>query len=186
MDLDEIYLDAEERMEKSVEHVKSELAKIRTGRATPSLLDGVRVDYYGALTPLNQVATVSAPEARLLKVTPFDKSSIADVEKAILSADLGLNPSNDGSVIRIPIPELSDERRKDLLRLAKKYGEEGRVAVRNVRRDANDKSKALEKSKEISEDQMHDANDEIQNYTNKYIKQIDEILEKKEKDLLGD
>ena len=171
-------------MQKSVEYVQHELAKIRTGRATPALLDGVKIDYYGAPTPLKQVATVSAPEPRLLVIQPYEKRLIGDIEKAILQAELGLNPSNDGNVVRVPIPELSEERRQDLLKLVKKFCEEGRVAVRNVRRDANEHIKKLEKSHEISEDNSRDAQDEIQTYTDTYIKEIDQVLEAKEKEII--
>ncbi|HQV30924.1 MAG TPA: ribosome recycling factor [Calditrichia bacterium] len=173
-------------MHKAVEHVQSELAKVRTGRATPALLDSIKIDYYGSMTPLKQVATVSAPEPRLLVVQPYEKRLIADIEKAILQGDLGLNPNNDGNVVRIPIPELSDERRQDLLRLVKKYCEEGRVSIRNVRRDANENVKKLEKDHEVSEDNSHDAQDEIQKLTDKYIKQIDELLTHKENELLNE
>ena len=185
MPLKEIYADAEDRMEKSVDVIRQELAKVRTGRATPALLDSVRIDYYGSMTPLNQVANVSSPEPRMLVVQPWEKRIIGDIEKAILAADLGLNPSNDGNIIRVPIPELSDERRQDLLRLVKKYCEDGRVAIRNVRRDANDHIKRLEKSHEISEDNSHDALAKTQEMTNNFIKQIDEILEHKEQELLA-
>ncbi len=182
--LDSIYKDAENRMKKSVEYVQNELAKVRTGRATPTLLDSVKVNYYGSTVPINQVATVTAPEPRLIVVQPWEKRLIADIEKAILQADLGLNPSNDGNLIRLPIPELSEERRNDLAKLAKKFCEEGRIAIRNVRRDANDNIKKLEKNHDISEDLSHDAIEKIQKYTNDYIEAIDNILEVKEKEIL--
>ncbi|HQU74952.1 MAG: ribosome recycling factor [Calditrichaeota bacterium] len=186
MSIQQIQADSKDRMHKAVEHVQSELAKVRTGRATPALLDSIKIDYYGSMTPLKQVATVSAPEPRLLVVQPYEKRLIADIEKAILQGDLGLNPNNDGNVVRIPIPELSDERRQDLLRLVKKYCEEGRVSIRNVRRDANENVKKLEKDHEVSEDNSHDAQDEIQKLTDKYIKQIDELLTHKENELLNE
>lgn len=186
MSLDAIYNDVKERMQKSVDHVKYELTRIRTGRATPALLDGVKVDYYGSPTPLNQIGTVAAPEPRLLTVTPYEKRIIADIEKAIMTADLGLNPANDGNIIRIPIPELSEERRQDLLKLVKKHCEDGRIAIRNVRRDANDSAKKLEKDHDISEDQMHDAQGEIQKFTDDYIKSIDTMMANKETELLGE
>ncbi len=186
MALEQIFKDAEARMQKSVEHVRHELARIRTSRATPALLDSVKVEYYGSLVPLNQVATVSAPEPRLLVVQPWEKKMIAEVEKAIMNSDLGLNPANDGNVVRIPIPELSEERRQDLMKLVKKFCEEGRVAIRNVRRDANDHIRKLEKKHEISEDNSHDALERIQKMTNDYIKEIDNILEHKEKEILED
>ncbi len=184
MSLSEIYKDANARMKKSVEHVQHELSKVRTGRATPALLDTVKVEYYGSTVPINQVATVIAPEPRLIVVQPWEKRMIPEIEKAILQADLGLNPSNDGNVVRIPIPELSEERRKDLLKLVKKFCEDGRVAIRNVRRDANEHIKKLEKNHEISEDQSHDAHKEIQKYTDEFIEQIDKIMEHKEKEIL--
>ena len=184
--LDNIYQDADSRMQKSIEHVQNELTKLRTGRATPALLDTIKVDYYGTPTPLNQVSSVAAPEPRLLVVTPWEKRIIADIEKAILQAELGLNPTNDGNVVRVPIPELSDERRQDLLKLVKKVCEEGRIAVRNVRRDANEAVKKLEKAHEISEDNAHDGLEHIQKTTDAKIKDIDELFAKKEKDILAD
>ncbi|MFQ5584754.1 MAG: ribosome recycling factor, partial [Calditrichia bacterium] len=182
----EIYRDAESRMKKSVEHVQHELARIRTGRATPALLDIVKVDYYGSKVPLNQVATITAPEPRLLVVQPWEKRIIAEIEKAILQSDMGLNPSNDGNVVRIPIPELSEERRQELLKLVKKFCEDGRVAIRNVRRDLNEHIKKLEKNHEISEDQSHDGLDHIQKLTDKHIEEINELFQKKEKEILED
>ena len=186
MALKPVFKDADERMAKSVEHVRHELARVRTGRATPALLDTVKVDYYGTQTPLNQVASISTPEARLLVIQPWEKRLIGDIEKAILQADLGLNPSNDGNVVRVPIPELSEERRQDLLKLVKKFCEEGRIAVRNVRREANDAIKKLEKAHEISEDNSHDAINEIQEKTNVHIKEIDDLYAVKEKEILED
>ena len=184
MTLNEIYKDAENRMKKSVEHVQHELAKIRTGRATPALLDIIRVEYYGSKVPLNQVATVTAPEPRLLVIQPWEKRIIGDIEKAILESDLGLTPSNDGNVIRLNIPELSEERRQELIKLVKKFCEEGRIAIRNVRRDANEHIKKLEKSHEISEDERDHALKHIQELTDKYIQEIDDLLEMKEKEIL--
>ncbi len=184
MGLKTILHDAEERMKKSIEHFKHEMSTIRTGRATPSLLDMVKVDYYGTKTPLNQIGSVSAPEPRMLLVQPWDKNALAPIEKAIMEADLGLNPSNDGNVVRIPIPELSGERRRDLVKLVKKMAEDSRVSVRNIRRDVNDDIKKLEKNHEISEDQMKDALDDVQELTNKYIKEVDTLLDEKEKEIL--
>lgn len=186
MTVNEIFKDAESRMEKSVEHVQHELARIRTGRATPALLDVVRIEYYGTVVPLNQAATITAPEPRLLVVQPWDKKLIAEIEKAIRQSDLGLNPNNDGNVVRVPIPELSEERRQDLLKLVKKHCEEGRVAIRHVRRDSNDQIKKLEKDHEISEDNSHDAIDKIQKLTDKHIEEIDKILAHKENEILND
>ena len=184
MDAQEIIRDAHARMKKSAEHLHQELTKIRTGRATPGLLDVVKVQYYGSAVPLNQVATVSAPEPRLLVIQPWEKSMIGEIEKAILQADLGLNPANDGNLIRLPIPELSEERRQDLLKLVKKFCEDTRVAIRNVRRDANDHIKTLEKNHDISEDQSHDYLDKIQNLTDEQIKEVDELYSHKEQEIL--
>ena len=186
MTLTEIYKDAEDRMQKSAEHVGHELMRIRTGRATPELLDIVKVDYYGSTVPLNQVATITTPEPRLLVIQPWEKRMIGEIEKAILQSDLGLNPANDGSVIRLPIPELSEERRQDLLKLVKKFCEEGRVAIRNIRRDLNDQIKKMEKEHEVSEDQSHTAQDEVQQLTDKYIEEINVHYERKEKEILED
>ncbi len=180
----EILRDAENRMKKSVEHLNYELTRIRTGRATPALMDVVKVHYYGSVVPLNQVATISAPEPRLLVVQPWEKGMIGEVEKSILQSDLGLNPTNDGNVVRIPIPELSEERRQDLLKLVKKFCEDSRVAIRNIRRDANDQIKHLEKEHEISEDESHKNLDKIQTLTDEYIKKVDEHYESKENEIL--
>ncbi len=186
MTLQEIYKDAEDRMQKSVEHVHHELTHIRTGRASPELLDIVKVDYYGSHVPLNQVSTITSPEPRLIVIQPWEKRMIAEIEKAILQSDLGLNPANDGNVIRLPIPELSEERRQDLLKLVKKFCEEGRIAVRNIRRDLNDQVKKLEKDNNISEDESHMALDEIQKVTDEHIQEINQNYERKEKEILED
>jgi len=182
----EIYQDAKNRMQKSIEHLQHELARIRTGRATPALLDVVKVEYYGQKVPLNQVATITAPEPRLLVVQPWEKRMIAEIEKAIMQSDLGLNPTNDGNVVRIPIPELSEDRRQDLLKLVKKFCEETRIAIRNIRRDANEHVKKLEKAHEISEDESHLKLDEIQKLTNEFIEEVDELFKMKEKEILED
>jgi len=171
-------------MSKSVDTFVSELSKIRTGRATPTLLDTIKLDYYGQQVPINQAATVSAPEPRLLVIQPWEKKILPEIEKAIQKADLGLNPSNDGTMIRIPIPQLSEERRKDLVKLVHKFSEEGRVAIRNVRRDVNEHLKRLEKNHEISEDQLHDELDAVQKLTDEKIKEIDDIMESKEKEVM--
>ncbi|WP_374188852.1 ribosome recycling factor [Thalassotalea euphylliae] len=171
-------------MSKSIESLKTNLNKIRTGRAHPSLLDNISVDYYGADTPLNQVGNVSVPDARTLAITVFDKSMIGAVEKAILSSDLGLNPSSQGTLIRIPLPPLTEERRKDLVKVVKGEGENGKIAIRNIRRDANSDVKTLNKEKEISDDEMHQAEDEIQKITDKYVKQVDQLLVEKEAELM--
>ena len=182
--IDGVKNDAKRRMEMAVENVRSELAKLRTGKATPALLDGITVEYYGSRVPLKQVANVGAPEPRLLVIQPWEKSLLGEIEKEILKSDLGLNPTNDGLVIRIPIPQLTEERRQSLVKLAKKFGEEGKIAIRNVRRDANEKLKKAEKNHEISEDNMHTAQEDIQKMTDDFIKKIDEILALKEKEIM--
>ncbi|RDE73286.1 ribosome recycling factor [Haemophilus sputorum] len=182
--INEIKQDAQARMEKSLEALKSHISKIRTGRAQPSLLDGLQVEYYGSPTPLRQVANVVAEDARTLAVNVFDKSLISAVEKAILTSDLGLNPSSAGTTIRVPLPPLTEERRRDLIKIVKSEGEQGKIAVRNVRRDANEQIKALLKDKEISENEQHKAEEEIQKLTDSYVKKVDEVLAAKEKELL--
>ncbi|MFQ5751197.1 MAG: ribosome recycling factor [bacterium] len=184
MAIKEIQKNAEERMQKAVENTRTELTKIRTGKASTALLDTIKVSYYGSMVPLKQVASISTPEPRLITIQPWEKNLIAEIEKAILKSDLGLNPVNDGTLIRLPIPQLTEERRKDLVRLCHKLVEEGRIAVRNVRRDANEQLRKIEKNHEISEDQYHTAIDENQKITDKYITQIDEILKKKETEIM--
>jgi len=173
-------------MSKTVEHFQQQLSKVRTGRATVSLLDPVKVDYYGTPTPLSQIGTVSAPDAKTLIVQPWERTMLAPVEKAIQAAGLGLNPSNDGTIVRVPIPPLTEERRKEFVKQCKKISEESKIAVRNVRRDHMEDLKKLEKSKEISEDDRKRGEDEIQKFTDKFIKDIDTILAKKEKEILED
>ena len=182
----EVYSYCEEYMEKSLSHLDHEFKSLRTGRATPSLLDSVKVDYYGSLTPLNQCTTISVPEARLLVIQPWDKTLLSAAEKAIQAANLGLNPINDGQVIRVPIPAMTDERRQELVKIVHQMAEEAKVSVRNVRRDANDKIKKLEKDKDISEDNAKDAYDEIQKITDKYVEKINEAQKVKEKDILDE
>jgi ribosome recycling factor len=184
MDEKEWKKDAQMRMHKSVETIQQEFAKIRTGRATTALLDGIKVSYYGTTVPLSQAATITIPEPRLLAIQPWDKNMIGEIEKAILKSDLGLTPSNDGTFIRIPIPQLSEERRRDLAKLVKKFAEDGRVAIRNVRRDANDHLKRMQKNHEISEDELSVVLDEIQELTNKFITEIDDLLKKKEHEIM--
>ena len=176
--------DTKTKMNDAVKAFSRQLATVRAGRANPAILDTVYVNYYGANTPLNQLATISAPEARLLVVTPFDKSSIGDVEKGILKADLGLTPNNDGNVIRINIPALTEERRKELVKVSRKYAEEARVQVRNIRREANDQLKKQEKDSEITEDELRANQDEVQKITDNSIGEIDSSLEAKEKENL--
>ncbi len=184
MNAKEIIRDAKSRMDKAIIALHHDLAKVRTGRATPSLLDSVMVDYYGQQVPINQAATVSVPEPRLIVVQPWEKSLLAELERAILKADLGLNPSNDGNFIRIPIPRLSEERRKEMVKLVKHFGENGKIAVRNIRRDANDHLKKMEKNHELSEDELSVELDEIKNTTENHVSKIDEVLVEKEKELL--
>jgi ribosome recycling factor len=184
MDMNEIKRDADHRMKMAVENIHHEFAKIRTGRASAALLDGIKVSYYGNMVPLNQASTITIPEARLIAIQPWDRNMISEVEKAILKSDLGLTPSNDGTFVRIPIPQLNEERRRDLARLVKKFAEEGRIAVRNVRRDANDHLKKMQKNHDLSEDELSVILDEIQEITDQRIKEIDEILEYKEKEIM--
>lgn len=180
----ELLSSGEDRMKKAVQNLTKELSTLRAGRANPSLLEKIQIDYYGAPTPLNQLASISVPEARLLVVQPYDKSVIDEIEKAILKSDLGLTPSNDGDVIRISIPPLTEERRAELVKLVKKYAEENKVAVRNIRRDINDDLKKSEKNGEITEDELRRLTDEVQKLTDKYIAQIDKIVDEKEKEIM--
>ena len=182
--IDEITQDAETRMKKSVEALHLELAKIRTGRAHPSLLDQVMVDYYGTMTPIKQVANIVAEDARTLMVTPWEKPMVAAIDKAIMTADLGLNPATAGTTIRVPMPALTEERRRDLVKVVKHEAENSRVAVRNIRRDANSDFKDLLKEKDISEDEERKAEENIQKLTNKYVAVIDETLVAKEKEMM--
>lgn len=182
--INEIRKDADSRMEKSVEAFKNQISKIRTGRASPSILDGIMVEYYGSATPLRQLANVTVEDSRTLAINLFDRSLGSAVEKAIMSSDLGLNPNSAGSVIRVPLPPLTEERRKDLIKVVRGEAEQGRVAVRNVRRDANDKVKALLKDKEISEDEDRRSQEDIQKMTDAYIKLLDAALADKEKELM--
>jgi ribosome recycling factor len=182
--LEEFYKDTKDRMQKTVDSVSRELSTVRTGKASAHLLDTVRVEAYGSTMPLNQLATVTVPEARLLVVQVFDKNTVGDVVKAIQKADLGLNPAVDGQLIRLPVPALNEERRKDLVRHCKNLAEEGRVAIRNIRRDVNDRIKKEEKASNISEDQSKDGFDEVQKFTDEYIEKIDELLAKKEKEVM--
>lgn len=182
--INEIHADAKQRMEKSISALKSQMSKIRTGRAHPSLLDSIQVSYYGADTPLKQLANVIAEDSRTLALTVFDKSAAQAVEKAILQSDLGLNPMSAGTTIRIPMPPLTEERRKDLIKVVRGEAEQGRVAVRNIRRDANSDIKELLKEKEISEDESRKAEENIQKLTDDFIKQIDGLLQDKEKELM--
>ncbi|MFZ5591048.1 MAG: ribosome recycling factor [Bacillota bacterium] len=181
----ELIAEAEANMKKTVEVVKKEFASLRAGRATPALLDKITVNYYGTPTPLNQLANISVPEARLLVIQPWDKSALPEIEKAILKSDLGITPTSDGTVVRLQIPQLTKERRAELVKVIKKKAEEGRVAIRNVRRDANDALKAKEKKGEISEDELKRSQDEVQKITDKYIKEIDTLLQNKEQEIMS-
>jgi ribosome recycling factor len=176
---------AEEKMTKSVAVLKKDLATMKAGRANPTMLDRIEVEYYGSMVPINQVANVSAPEPRVILVQPWEKSSLKTIEKAILKSDLGINPSNDGSVIRLVVAELTEETRKNLVKNVKKAGEETKVAVRAIRRDCNDKIKALKKNNEISEDDLKKAEDDIQKRTDNFIKEIEKIIESKEKEIMS-
>ncbi|MCJ2145649.1 ribosome recycling factor [Bacillus paralicheniformis] len=176
--------ETKERMEKAIGAYQRELATVRAGRANPSLLDKVTVEYYGAQTPLNQIASITVPEARMLLITPYDKTALGDIEKAIQKADLGITPSNDGNIIRITIPALTEERRKELAKLVKKYSEDAKVAVRNIRRDANDDLKKLEKNGEMTEDELRSSTEDVQKLTDEYVSKIDEITKDKEKEIM--
>jgi ribosome recycling factor len=176
--------DAKGRMDKTIETLRSELAKIRTGKATTVLLDSIKVDYYGNMVPLNQVGNVSVLDAHTLAITPWEKQMVQIVDKAILEANLGLNPISDGTNLKIPIPPLNEERRKELVKLVRKFGEESKVAIRNVRRDAIDHLKREEKEKKMTEDQLHDAEKEVQKLTDDHIKLIDDTLKHKEKEIM--
>lgn len=182
--LEEAYAESRERMQKSVEAVVRELSTIRTGKASPHLLDSVKVETYGSVMPLNQVATVSAPEPRLLVVQAFDKNTVGDIVKGIQKADIGLNPSIDGAIVRLSVPQLNEERRLELAKHCKHLTEDGRVAIRNIRRELNETIKAAQKAAKISEDQEADGHDEIQKLTNEHIKKIDELLAKKEVEIM--
>ncbi|MFP4194426.1 MAG: ribosome recycling factor [Desulfosalsimonas sp.] len=182
--IDSIISEAEGKMDKSVSALKKELKKIRTGRASLSLLDDVRVDYYGTPTPLNQIASLSVPESRLITIQPWDPSAVKEVEKAIMKSNLGLTPSSDGKIIRINIPPLTEDRRKEIVKQVNKLCEEYRIAVRNIRRDANDSLKSLKKDGDASEDDVGKAFDDIQKLTDEHIKQIDDLYKDKEKEIL--
>lgn len=183
--LDLIHEDTRDRMDKAVSVTTEELSKLRTGKATPAIVEHVKVDAYGSMVPMNQVANIGTPDATLIVVNPYDKSLVGPIEKAIINADLGLNPSNDGQIIRVPVPHLSEERRKELVKIAHRYAEEGRVAIRNIRRDANEQIKKTQKEESgISEDEMHRALDRIQELTDQDIERVDELLKKKEAQIL--
>lgn len=182
--VEDVIKEAEERMKKCVLETKNAFNTLRTGRATPALLEKIFVDYYGAPTPINQLANITVPEARLIVIQPWDKSVLPEIEKAIMKSDLGINPTSDGEVVRLAIPPLTEERRLELVKIVKKKAEDGRVAVRNVRREANDEIKSAQKEGLISEDELKKAQERVQKLTDKYIKEIDMLLAEKEKDVI--
>lgn len=182
--IDDILKDAKERMSKSVDALENELSRLRTGRAHPSLLEHIKVDYYGAETPLSQVANINTDDARTLTVTPWEPPMVAPIEKAIINSDLGLNPNTAGTVIRVPVPPMTEERRRDMVKVVRSEAEGGRVAVRNVRRDANSDLKELEKEKEISKDDLRKSEESVQKITDEAIAKIDDLLQKKEAELM--
>ena len=182
--LDDVYHDMDHKMERSLAALRKELSRIRTGRATLALLEGIDVDYYGTVTPLNQMATLAAPESRLLTIQPWDKSQLGLIEKALQRSDLGLTPMNDGKIIRLSIPPLTAERRKDLVKKVKKIGEDAKIALRNVRRDGNETLKDLEKTKDISQDDLRRGQEQVQKITDRFISQVDDVLNAKEHEIL--
>lgn len=182
--MEEIIKDADLRMNKSLEALRNELSKIRSGKATTALLDGIKVEYYGTMSPINQVANITVLDAHTLSITPWDKSVVTAVEKAILEANIGFNPMNDGTNLKIPVPPLNEERRKELVKLVKKFGEDSKIAVRNIRRDANEHLKREEKNKKISEDQLKEAEDRIQKLTDEHVQKVDDLLKHKEKEIM--
>lgn len=182
--MEQVIKDAQNRMNKSIEALRAELSKVRTGKATTALLDGIKVDYYGTPSILNQVGNVSVLDPHTLSITPWDKSMVSVIERAIQEANLGFNPISDGTNLKIPVPPLTEERRKDFVKLTKKFGEDSRVAIRNIRRDANDHLKREEKDKKISEDQLKEGEAKIQKMTDEHIKMIDEVLKHKEKEIM--
>lgn len=182
--MDEVKKQAQEKMEKALQVLKKDLASIRAGRANPALLDKVVVEYYGTEMPVNQVANISTPDPRTLLIQPWDKSALSDIERGILKSELGLTPTNDGSVIRINIPALTEERRNELVKLVRKTGEEAKVAIRNIRRDANDTLKKMEKNGDIPEDTLRRGQDEVQKLTDQFIKKVDDVVADKEKEIL--
>jgi len=184
MAIEDLVQDAGRRMDKSVEAAQTEFATLRTGRASPALLDRVQIDYYGQQTPLKQLATISAPEPRMLTIQPFDPNSVSSIERAIQESDLGLTPSNDGKLIRLPIPQLTEERRKELVKVVRHMAEEGRVAVRNVRRDAIHHLKELVDNGEVGSDEEHRAEERVQKLTDEHVHEIDELLKRKEAEIM--
>ena len=183
--MSDIIKDTKSRMQKSIDNLSRELANISAGRANSNLLNGVTVDYYGAPTPVQQLASINVPEARLLVISPYDKTSVADIEKAIIAANLGVNPTSDGEVIRISVPALTEERRKELVKEVKKIGEDAKVSIRNIRRDINDQLKKDEKNGDITEDDLRSQTDDVQKATDNSIKEIDQLVDDKEQDIMS-
>ena len=182
--IDEVLSEAKAAMDKAIKALRKEMTKVRTGRATVTLLDDIRIDYYGVPTPLSQVATLAAPEPRLLTVQPWEKNLISDIERALFKADLGLTPSSDGQLIRLPVPALTEERRREMAKIIKRMGEDAKVSVRSARRDANDTLKMLEKEKEITEDDHKRAEKDVQQLTDDFVASIDSVVEKKDKEVM--
>ena len=182
--IDDTLLDCEERMPNSVEHAREELTTIRTGRANPAMFNGVLAEYYGTMTPITQMATISVPEPRMLLIKPYEMSAMGDIENAIRNSDLGVNPTNDGQVLRVTIPQLTEERRRDMVKLARSKGEDAKIAIRNVRRKGMEELKRIQKDGEAGEDEVQAAEKELDKVTHKYVAQVDELVAKKEKELM--
>lgn len=182
--LKETYKDTEDRMKKAVDAINRELTSVRTGKASPKMLDGIKVEYYGTLTPLNQVASISSPDPKMLVIQPWEQTVVPEIVKAVQKADLGLNPMAEGNIVRLPIPPLTEERRQDMVKLVKKLGEDAKIAIRNIRRDANDKLKKAEKDSEITEDDLKVGQKQVQDYTDSYIKKIDDMVKAKEQEVM--
>jgi ribosome recycling factor len=183
--LDDVMLESDDKMQKAVEFLRHELSGLRTGKASPAMVEHITVDYYGAQTRLREIANIATPEARLLVINPYDPTSLAAIEKAILAANIGVTPVSDGRIVRIPVPELSEERRKDLVKVARRQAEEARVAIRNVRRDGNEAAKAIERDRKATEDELDQALKEVQKSTDDHIRKIDEMLAAKEKEIMA-
>ncbi len=182
--MEKVFKDGKAKMQKAIKVLEQELAKLRTGRASTGLVEDLKVDYYGTPTPLNQLASISIPDSRTIAIQPWDRSAFSEIEKAILKSDLGLTPVNDGKIIRINLPPLTEERRKDLVKLAKKYGEESKIAIRNIRRELNETLKKMKNNKEITEDDLHKGQEEVQKLTDQHIEQVDKIVSAKEAEIM--
>ncbi|KUJ95514.1 MAG: Ribosome-recycling factor [Desulfonauticus sp. 38_4375] len=182
--MEKVFKDGKAKMQKAIKALEQELAKLRTGRASTGLVEDLKVDYYGTPTPLNQLASISIPDSRTIAIQPWDRSAFSEIEKTILKSDLGLTPVNDGKIIRINLPPLTEERRKDLVKLAKKYGEESKIAIRNIRRELNETLKKMKNNKEITEDDLHKGQEEVQKLTDQYIEKIDKIVSAKETEIM--